>query len=229
MIPLYDDVKSGRLPIQTLILIAVNIYAFYLEITTPNFSGLLANYALIPIFVDWGSLPTLIPFATAIFLHGGLLHISANMLFLWVFGDNVESKLGWLYIPLYLAGGLAGNYFQYLTDAQSTLPIIGASGAIAAILGAYLVFFPHHKIKTLFPIFIFFTILNIPAWIMLAYWFVLQFISGLASISNVSTTMSDGIAYVAHAGGFAVGIVAALLVAIYLRKNPGQAPARATQ
>jgi membrane associated rhomboid family serine protease len=219
MIPLYDDTNSDRVPFQTLLLIAINIYVFYLELTTQNFSGLLANYALIPIFVDWAALPTLVPFMTAIFLHGGLLHIGANMLFLWVFGNNVEAKLGWSYIPLYLLGGLAGNYFQYLADTTSPLPIIGASGAVAAILGAYLVFFPHHKIKTLLPLFIFFIFVNIPAWAMLAYWFILQFISGLASIGDVSTQMSGGIAYIAHAGGFAVGLAVALTTYLSLGKT----------
>lgn len=213
MIPLYDDTKSGRFPIQTILLIALNIYVFYRELVSPSFTGFLAEYALIPIFVDWAALPTLIPFATAMFLHGGILHIASNMLFLWIFGDNVEAKLGWLYLPLYLIGGLVGNYFQYLTDPDSALPIIGASGAVAAILGAYLVFYPTHKIKTLFPIFIFFAIVSIPAWAMLAYWFVLQFISGLTSIGEASSQLSGGIAYIAHAAGFAAGLVAALFYA----------------
>jgi membrane associated rhomboid family serine protease len=157
------------------------------------------------------------------FLHGGLLHVGANMLFLWVFGDNVEARLKGFYLPLYIAGGLLGNLFQYLTSTKIPLPILGASGAVAAILGAYLVFFPGHRIKTIFPIFIFFTIISLPAWVMLAYWFALQFINGITSVGDVSAQAGGGVAYVAHAAGFATGLLVALLVGIFVKNNPPSA------
>lgn len=226
MIPLYDDIKSGRFPWQTILLIAVNSYVFYLELTTPDLPNLIASYALIPVLVDWGNLPSLTPFVTAMFLHGGFLHIGANMLFLWVFGDNVEARLKGFYLPLYIVGGLLGNFFQYLTNTKIPLPILGASGAVAAILGAYLVFFPGHKIKTIFPIFIFFTIISIPAWAMLAYWFFLQFLSGITSLGDVSTQASGGVAYIAHAAGFAVGIGTALFIGLFYNKMKGSRASR---
>lgn len=205
MIPLSDSQPAGRFPFWVITIIALNIYVFYLELTAANPDLFITQYALIPNLVDFSVLETLYQFVTSQFLHGGFIHIISNMLFLWVFGDNVEARLGLLFFPIfYLAGGLAGGLAQYILIPSSTIPMLGASGAIAGVLGAYLALFPHHTIKTLVPIFGFFTVINIPASIMLFYWFITQLFSGAASISYVSAE-AGGIAFFAHAGGFAFG------------------------
>ncbi|MGZ8593152.1 MAG: rhomboid family intramembrane serine protease [Actinomycetota bacterium] len=138
----------------------------------------------------------------AMFLHGGWLHIAGNMLFLWVFGNNVEDRLGrLLFMGFYVLGGLAAMLLQLAVDASSTLPTVGASGAIAAVLGAYLVLFPRARVTTL-VIFFFITWIDLSAWIVLAGWFVLQVFSG---VGQLSTELSGGVAYWAHIGGFAFG------------------------
>lgn len=205
MIPLSDSQPAGRFPFWVIAIIALNIYVFYLELTAANPDLFITQYALIPNLVDFSVLETLYQFVTSQFLHGGFIHIISNMLFLWVFGDNVEARLGLLFFPIfYLAGGVAGGLAQYILIPGSTIPMLGASGAIAGVLGAYLALFPHHTIKTLVPIFGFFTVINIPASIMLFYWFITQLFSGAASISYVSAE-AGGIAFFAHAGGFAFG------------------------
>jgi len=164
-------------------------------------------YSLVPKNVNFGEYITLMNFITSIFLHGGWLHIISNMWFLWIFGDNVEGAIGhFKYLVLYLLSGISGGLAQYFFMPGSNIPMLGASGAVAGALGAYFLLFPHHKIKTLVPIFGFLTFTNISAFIMLGYWFVLQIFSGAVSIPGVETD-SGGVAFWAHVGGFVTGLV----------------------
>lgn len=209
MIPLKDSHPSGIFPFWVLTIIAINIYAFYLELTATNPDAFISQFALIPNLVDFSNFESLIPFVTSQFLHGGFIHIISNMLFLWIFGDNVEGRFGFLLFPIiYLASGIAGGLAQFILNPDSTVPMIGASGAIAGVLGAYFAWFGHHTIKTLIPVFGFLTVIDVPASIMLFYWFITQLFSGAASITVASSDMG-GIAFFAHAGGFAFGWVVA--------------------
>jgi len=145
---------------------------------------------------------------TSMFLHGGLLHIAGNMLYLWVFGNNVEDRMGRApFLAFYLAAGVAAVYAQAATDADSVIPMIGASGAIAGVLGAYLVLFPHARVVTLVPLFYFLQVAELPAILVLGFWFVLQAFQGVGSLgSDVG-----GVAWFAHIGGFVFGALVALL------------------
>lgn len=207
MIPLKDSQPAGIFPFWVATFIAVNIYVFYLELTATNPEAFISQFALIPRLVDPSSVESFLPFITSQFLHGGFIHIISNMLFLWIFGDNVEERVGFLFFPVfYLMAGAVGGFSQYIFMPHSSIPMLGASGAIAGTLGAYFALFPHHSIKTLVPIFGFFTIIDVPASIMLFYWFFTQIFAGVASLS---IQMGDvgGVAFLAHAGGFAFGWV----------------------
>ncbi|MBI2012105.1 rhomboid family intramembrane serine protease [Candidatus Daviesbacteria bacterium] len=208
MIPLRDSHPAGKFPFWTWLIIALNIYFFYLLLTSSNPDAFMATYALIPINVDLSNFATLIPFFTSQFLHGGFLHIISNMLFLHIFGDNVEARLGYLLFPIfYLFSGFIGGFAQYIFMPDSIIPMLGASGAVAGVLGAYFVYFPHHNIKTLIPFFGFFTVVDIPASIMLVYWFITQILAGTVSIGLPGD--GGGIAYFAHIGGFSTGWIIA--------------------
>lgn len=206
MFPISDSIPSRRFPFFTLFIIFLTAYVFIQQLLAPDALAFLQVYSLIPAKVDFSNLGTLAPFVTAIFLHGGFLHIISNMWFLWVFGDNVEDSLSpFFYIILYMVAGIAGNLSQYLLMTGSTIPMLGASGAVAGILGCYYVLFPNSKIRTLIFIFIFVTIVDIGAPLLLGYWFVLQVISGAASLPFSAD--QGGIAFWAHVTGFIVGII----------------------
>lgn len=211
MFPLSDSIKSPRFQYLTVLLILANIYVFYLEMTSSSLDAFVNTYALVPAAIDFSNPHTLLPFFTLMFLHGGLLHLASNMWFLWIFGDNVETHMGGLlYLLLYFGSGLTGSLLQYYLSPTSAIPMLGASGAIAGVLGAYFVLFGHSKIKSLVPLFGFVTIMNIPASIMLGYWFVLQILSGAASIPG-SGSVEGGVAFFAHIGGFVAGALMAKL------------------
>ncbi len=212
MIPLSDSHPAGRFPFWVLIIIAINVYVFFLEITSTNPDAFIAQYALIPTLVNFSDFTTLVPFITSQFLHGGFLHIISNILFLWIFGDNVEAKAGFFVFPFFfIISGIIGGLAQYFLMPDSTIPMLGASGAIAGVLGAYFAWFPHHNVKTLVPLFGFFTVINIPASIMLFYWFATQILS--SSFTAVSTYQdTGGVAYLAHIGGFVAGFVMAKII-----------------
>lgn len=205
MFPISDSIPPRRLPFINVAIIIATTYVFYRQLVAPSPDVFIQQYALIPSLADFNNPQSLIPFVTAIFLHGGFLHIISNMWFLWVFGDNVEGHLGFFpYVLLYFLAGITGNVAQYSLMPSSTVPMLGASGAVAGVLGAYFVLFPHSQIKTLVPVFVFLTTINIPAYFMLGYWFVLQILSGAASLPFSNET--GGIAFWAHVGGFATGI-----------------------
>lgn len=204
MLPISDSQPAGKFPFWIITIIAINIYVFYLQITSSNPDAFVTQYALIPSLVDFNNIYSLIPFITSQFLHGGFLHIGSNMLFLWIFGDNVEGRLGFILFPIfYLFCGAIGGFAQYIFMSNSDIPMLGASGAIAGVLGAYFAWFPHHKVKTLIPVFGFLTVINVPAQIMLFYWIITQIFSGAFSVT--STADVGGVAYFAHIGGFVGG------------------------
>ena len=210
MFPIKDHHPSGKFPFINLGLIFTNIYIFFKELTVVDLDAYINTYALIPQNVDFSRPETLTVFITSLFLHAGFLHILSNMWFLWIFGDNVEARLGHVkYLVFYLFCGIAASFGQYIFISNSALPMIGASGAIAGVLGAYLHFFPKSNIDTIVPIFGLPTILAIPASFMLIYWFITQAFSGVASIV-VATASVGGVAYIAHAAGFLSGLIFSL-------------------
>lgn len=210
MFPISDIVPSKKFPIINILLIALTCYVFYLQLVNPESFTII--YALIPSTISYNDFASLVPFVTSIFLHGGWLHIISNMWFLWIFGDNVEGAVGHIrYLLLYLISGVAGGLAQFFFMPNSDIPMLGASGAVAGALGAYFILFPHHKIKTLVPVFGFISITNISAYVMLGYWFILQIVSGAISFPS-SSREQGGVAFWAHVGGFLTGLVMARLI-----------------
>lgn len=207
MFPIRDTQNSNSFPFINLLLIIANIYVFYLELTTPSLEIFVGQYALTPRNINFSTVESLQPFVTSMFLHAGFLHILSNMWFLWIFGDNVEGKIGHIkYLAFYLFCGVSASFAQYLFIPNSIAPMLGASGAIAGVLGAYLKNFPRNSIDTIVPIFGFPAVIAIPASLMLIYWFFIQAFNGVASIA-IETAAFGGIAYLAHAGGFATGFL----------------------
>ena len=162
-------------------------------------------YGVVPAVLSW---PTIF---TSMFLHAGWLHILGNMLYLWIFGDNVEDRLGHVrFLVFYLFCGAIAAIAQIVVNPGSTLPTIGASGAIAGVMGAYFVLYPHSRIVALLPLFIFWQIIEVPAIVFLGFWFLMQFFSGVGSIALTSGTPTGGVAFWAHVAGFVVGALAGL-------------------
>lgn len=210
MIPLRDSLRSRSFPIVTILLIIANFYIFLQELTlsAPALDKFVHHFGVIPaqiygIFVHEGLSWGLLPLLTSMFLHGGWLHLLGNMLYLWVFGDNVEDRMGHAkFLLFYLAAGIAGALAQIWADPGSTIPTIGASGAIAGVLGAYFLWYPRARILTLLPIVIFISIVEIPAIYYLFLWFGLQLINGLVSLA----VPGNVVAWWAHIGGFIAGV-----------------------
>lgn len=203
MIPLRDSKSTGVFPFWVFIIIAINAFVFFQESMAPDFEVFISSWALVPAFIDWNNFETLTPFITSQFLHAGWLHILSNMWFLWIFGDNIEEHFGKLFFPvIYLFSGIVGGLAQYFTSPDSVIPMLGASGAVAGVLGAYMVLFSRHTIKTLVPVFGFVSVVDIPAGFMLFYWFFTQLFSGVGSLA---VAYSGGVAWFAHVGGFATG------------------------
>jgi membrane associated rhomboid family serine protease len=207
MIPLYDTVRTRRFPVINLLLIAANVLVFFYE-------SQLSPSALERFIFTWGMVPARLTsdpasawptIFTAMFMHGGWFHLLSNMWFLFIFGDNVEARLGGIrYLIFYLLSGVAAVLLQTYLLPTSQVPMIGASGAIAGVLGAYLVLFPRSRIASLVPILFIFTIIEIPAVIFLIFWFITQLYSGLFAMQGAN---ASGIAWWAHIGGFAFGII----------------------
>jgi membrane associated rhomboid family serine protease len=208
MIPLRDSQPSHSTPVVTIALIAVNVLAFLYQLSLDTFS---MNHMV----AAWGLVPDrlrLITLITSMFLHGGWLHIIGNMWFLWIFGDNVEDILGHgKYLAFYLLCGIAAAMVHVALNADSRVPTIGASGAIAGVMGAYMAKFPRSRIVTLIFLFVFVTTVEIPAYVILLYWFVIQFFSGLGSV-GYSHLSQGGVAWFAHVGGFVAGVVLIFLL-----------------
>ncbi len=218
MIPLRDRNPSGVFPAVTLGLIAANVIMFLYEVHLgPGIMTFLKHHALIPAEVtasvryhQINLSETVEPFFTSMFLHGGWLHLIFNMWFLWIFGDNVEDTLGaFRYLLFYFLCGLGAALTQFAVQPSSTVPMLGASGAIAGVLGAYAVLFPGARVVTLVPIVFFLQIIEVPAIVILGYWFLLQIVSG--SVTALMPTQG-GTAFWAHVGGFAAGALLILLM-----------------
>jgi len=205
MFPIRDRAPTKGFPIITILIILANIYFFAAELFAPDPNLFIFKYALIPQTINFSNWANLTPFITAQFLHAGFLHIISNMWFLWIFGDNVETRMGALpFLVFYLFSGVIGFFIQYLFLIDSKIPILGASASVAGVLGAYLVFFPKAKVDVLVPFFpLFFTIV-LPASTMLIYWFFIQIFNGIAAIGE-ETAAVGGVAYWAHIGGFGAG------------------------
>lgn len=213
MIPLRDDVPSVRVPWITWGLIAANVLAFLYELSLgPALDRFLLENGLVPArFLHFSESPEItlaglvVPLFVSLFLHGGWMHLIGNMWFLYIFGDNVEDRLGHgLYLLFYLGCGLAASGAHILLNLGSQLPTIGASGAISGVLAAYLVFYPQGRILTLLWIFIFIQLVEIPALIWIGLWFVMQIAGGL-----LSSSAAGGVAWGAHVGGFLFGLLIA--------------------
>jgi rhomboid family protein len=174
-------------------------------------------------FVELDEPPWIVTVFTSMFMHGGLLHIAFNMLFLWIFGNNVEDRLGPLkFLLFYLAAGIAAVYAQAAIDPSSTLPTIGASGAIAGVLGAYALLHPRAKVLTLIFVIFFVTVVEIPAMVMLGLWFILQFIPAIGQVATPDVTGGGGTAYFAHVGGFLFGLLVGLALTRLGSRDPPQ-------
>jgi membrane associated rhomboid family serine protease len=217
MIPLKDTNRSHSFPFITVLLIVLNGLVFFYELSLGHQEPLnrfMREFALIPaLFTNpkfWaqnGILMAIFPLFSSMFLHGGWLHFLGNMLYLWVFGDNVEDRLGhFRYLFFYLICGLAAAFLHIFTNPGSSVPTLGASGAIAGVLGAYLILFPGARVLTLVPIFFFFQLVELPALIFLGFWFVMQFFSGALSLVAANGQMG-GTAWWAHIGGFVAGML----------------------
>ncbi|MFN6977809.1 MAG: rhomboid family intramembrane serine protease [Gemmobacter sp.] len=215
MFPIRDHNPSGRTPYVTWALIAVNVAVFLLY--WPFLTTELDTYRF---FVTWGVVPDAVTrginwhtLLTSMFLHGGWMHLAGNMLFLWIFGDNMEDAFGHTgFLGFYLCAGLAAAGLQIAADPGSPIPMVGASGAIAGVLGGYLLLYPRARVDVLIILIIFFRVLPVPAWVMLGLWFAFQIVGGLNTPSD-----AGGVAYWAHAGGFLAGL--ALTVPGWLRRG----------
>ena len=222
MIPLHDDNPTSLTPIVTIGLIVVCSLVFLWQVSLPPLAGEVAIYAygLIPAVLLGGQalnpeiarIPAELSVITSMFLHGGWLHLIGNMLYLWIFGNNIEDAMGHArFVAFYLLCGIAAAFAQALQDPSSTIPMIGASGAIGGVLGGYLLLYPRARVLVLIPLGIFFYTLRIKALYVLGFWFVLQFLQSI-----LAGDQAGGVAYWAHIGGFVAGMV---LIIPFRKKN----------
>ena len=215
MIPLRSSEPHYTRATVTLAIIAVNVAVFLFQLSMPGSlqNRFIMQYGLVPDRLHYSHI------LTSMFIHGGFLHIAGNMWFLWIFGRGVEDLLGHAkYLFLYFACGIAAALFFVMLNSNSTVPTVGASGAIAGVMGAYLIKFPRAYIRTLVFIVIFITTIDVPAFVLLLYWFAIQFFSGIGSV-GYSAESSGGVAWFAHVGGFLAGMALMMLL-------PGQQRAR---
>jgi len=188
--------------VVTIALIVINVLVFLFELSLGRAVDAFTLYwGLVPAAFSW------VTVLTSMFLHGGILHVAGNMLYLWIFGDNVEDRMGHgRFLVFYLLCGVAAALAQTITAPDSVVPMVGASGAIAGVMGAYFVLYPKSRIVTLIPLFFFFHVIEVPAILFLGIWFLMQFISGLGSILTVTGQSGGGVAFWAHVAGFVAGI-----------------------
>lgn len=220
MLPLRSSEPHYTRATVTLTIIAVNVAVFLFEL---SIQGSMGSYALNRFIMHYGIVPdrfTLSSIITSMFIHGGFLHIAGNMWFLWIFGRGVEDLIGHAkFLFLYFACGIAAAFLHVLVNSNSTVPTVGASGAIAGVMGAYLIKFPRAHIRTLVFIFIFITTVDIPAFFLLLYWFFIQFFSGIGSV-GYSNASSGDVAWFAHVGGFVAGMLLVMLMPGVQRARP---------
>jgi membrane associated rhomboid family serine protease len=206
MFPIGDDNSARRsIPFVTFALIAINVLVFFLELNNGN--AFIQEWAFIPARFSSDPAASISTVFSAMFMHGGWLHLGGNMLYLWIFGDNVEDRFGHVkYLIFYLLAGIAATFAQYLVLPESNVPNVGASGAIAGVLGAYILMFPHARVNVLLGR----SIIAMPAVLVLGFWIVLQLISGVGTIASMDADVG-GVAYMAHVGGFVAGFLMAFL------------------
>lgn len=221
MIPLKDDNPRRSIPVVTILLVVANVAAFLYQVSLGPRAGqeLVIELGMIPARVPavlTGQVPLSLkaiqwafsPLLSSMFLHGGWLHLIGNMWFLWIFGDNVEDYFGhFRYLLFYLICGVGAGLTHTVANLSSTMPSVGASGAISGVMGAYIVFYPRARILTLVPLLVLFFTVRLPAMVILGYWFAIQFLSGLGSLGMRA---SGGVAFWAHIGGFVLGALIAL-------------------
>jgi membrane associated rhomboid family serine protease len=218
VIPLRDNIPSRRFPIVNTGLIVLNVLIFLFETVALGSEPLhrfTYTWGLVPAdFWQVGGLRSWITLFSSMFLHGGWWHLISNMLALYIFGDNIEDRVGHvLYLVFYLLGGVAAGGAHLVAYAQSTIPTVGASGAIAGVLGAYLVLYPRARVLTLVPIFYFLRLIEIPALVYLGFWFISQLFNGLFALTAADVFQSGGVAWWAHIGGFVFGLAVIRLIA----------------
>ncbi|WP_044291463.1 rhomboid family intramembrane serine protease [Rivularia sp. PCC 7116] len=232
MVPIRDNNPISITPYVTYGLIAVNVLAFLYESSLPPqfLDGFLHLFAVVPRELSYSfagvsinqPVPEWLTLITSQFLHGGLLHLGGNMLFLWIFGNNVEEKLGYIkYLIFYLACGVLASLAQWYFSQGSTIPSLGASGAIAGVMGAYIIRFPKAEVIGVVPLGIFFPTFRVPAYFFLGFWFIQQAFYGVSSLgmpTNIGME-SGGIAYWAHAGGFVVGAILGPILGLFSDKS----------
>jgi membrane associated rhomboid family serine protease len=248
MIPLKDNIPNNRFPFVTVTLILINVVVYLLAIRHGGsfFGGPdseeVVKYGAIPtalthclteheviegnqlVCAHTGGIPTWQTIFTGMFMHASFLHIAGNMLFLWIFGNNVEDAMGPVkYVFFYLLGGIAALALQVAIDPSSTVPTLGASGAIAAVLGGYIVLYPRARVLTLIFIIFFFTVVELPALIVLGLWFIEQAVFAAVGL-NDPTGSGGGVAYFAHIGGFAFGLTTIRLLATKRKRVPPRYP-----
>jgi membrane associated rhomboid family serine protease len=248
VIPIRDNIPTARTPVITIALIAANVAAYFFwqrggisfgDPSNQHYVCNLADHAAIPYEITHPGkqlaqpgcpVPTAATWTTvftAMFMHGGLLHLGGNMLFLWIFGNNVEDAMGRIkFLAFYLIGGVAALALQVLISTNSTVPTLGASGAIAAILGAYIILFPRARVVTVVLIVFFFTIIELPALVVLGIWFLEQALVGYFDLAH-PTGGGGGVAYFAHIGGFVFGLLTVRAFARSRRSGPPTRPALA--
>ena len=227
MIPIRDRNPSGTFPYVTIGIIVINVLIFLYELSLGSgLAEFIMKFGVVPLKVSYYSqasdltfINTFFPFISSMFLHGGFIHLIGNMWFLWIFGDNIEDKLGhFRFIAFYLLCGIIASSVHVFFNSQSNVPCVGASGAIAGVLGAYMVTFPRARVVTIVPLFVFIQVMELPAIVVLGFWFVIQFFNGAATIT--ASTSGAGVAWWAHIGGFAAGVIILYIMRIFFAKNP---------
>lgn len=220
MIPYKDDNPTRTFPFVTIGLIAMNIAVFIWEIMQPMGQQIPLMYGAVPhnllTFEKTQPISPALSIFTSMFLHAGLLHVAGNMLYLWIFGNNIEDSLGhFRFLLFYLFSGIVAVFGHALTEAQSMIPMIGASGAVSGILGAYILLFPQARVHTLIFFGFFFQVVRIPAVVVIGFWIVIQLISGFA---GKGALQQGGVAWFAHIGGFLAGLLTIKLWLLGVKK-----------
>ena len=221
MLPIRDTIRSSSFPLVNWLIIILNGLIFYHQSTLSQaqLESFAQVWALVPAKISLADPLTWYPFLTHMWLHGSLIHLISNMWILVIFGDNVEDRLGsGRYLLFYLLGGIGAGLLQYFFTTSPDVPALGASGAIAAVMGAYFLFFPRAKVVSFVPIFLFVWFVEIPAVVFLGIWFLMQVYSGVASLSLPGA--ESGVAWWAHVGGFVFGLSAGGLFSIGRKKRP---------
>ncbi len=212
MFPIRDTIRSRSFPFINWMIIILNtlIFLFQSNLSQSALDSFINTFALIPARIDPGSPLTWYPILTHFWLHSSLLHLVSNMWILFIFGDNVEDRLGsFRYLIFYLLGGICAGSLQYFFSVGTEIPALGASGAIASVMGAYFLFFPRSKVVTFIPILLFVWFVNISSYVYLGIWFLIQVLSGLASLQSPASASMGGVAWWAHIGGFLFGLLMA--------------------